>query len=76
MQSLGTAQSAGATVSTMFTRLGASMKSAFISALPTAILVFLSMAAAKLISMRQEAARIKNLFSALQGRGKSIYTNG
>ncbi len=57
------AQSAGATVSTMFTRLGASMKSAFISALPTAILVFLSMAAAKLISMRQEASRIKNLFS-------------
>lgn len=57
------AQSAGATVSTMFTRLGASMKSAFISALPTAILVLLSMLAAKLKSSYDEAKRIRSIFS-------------
>lgn len=57
------AQSAGATVSTMFTRLGASMKSAFISALPTAILVFLSMIVAKLKSSYDEAKRIRSIFS-------------
>lgn len=57
------AQSAAATVRTAFTRMGAAMKAAFVSALPTAILLVLAMVVAKLVNMRQEANRIRNLFS-------------
>lgn len=66
------AKSAGATVNTMFARLGSSMKVAFVSALPTAILVFLSSVAAKLISMRQEAKRIKSLFTDYKAESNRV----
>lgn len=66
------ANSAGATIRTMFTRLGNSMKAAFVSALPTAILVFLSSVAAKLISMRQETKRIRSLFSDYKAESNQI----
>lgn len=69
------AQSAAVTVRTAFTRMGAAMKAAFVSALPTAILLVLAMVVAKLKNAYDEAKRVRRIFSDYKFESKiSGYT--
>lgn len=57
------ANSASATIGMAFSRMGKAIKTAFISALPTAILLIVSELIAKFVTIRQEAKRIGRIFS-------------
>lgn len=57
------AQSGAATIKTAFKRAGAAIRTALMSALPTAIFTGITMLIAHLINLREEAKRIKSIFS-------------
>ena len=56
------AQSAGATIKVMFRNLAATIKTTFISTIPTAIIAVMGTAIAYLVNAYRESQRIKNLF--------------
>jgi tape measure domain-containing protein len=55
------AESGAVTIGAAFKRAGAAIKSAFMSALPTAILIIISEIVGRLIQLRAEAEEIKNI---------------
>lgn len=57
------AQSGAATMKVAFTRSIAAVRAAFMSILPTAIFTGIAMLIAKIVSAREEAKRIKNIFN-------------
>lgn len=66
------AQSGAATMKVAFTRSIAAIRAAFMSMLPTAIFTGLAMLIAKIASVREEAQKIRNIFSEYQKETFSI----
>lgn len=66
------AQSGAVTMKVAFTRSIAAIRAAFMSILPTAIFTGLAMLIAKIASVREEAKKIRNIFSEYQKETFSI----
>lgn len=69
------AKSGAATMSTAFNRAAASIKTAMMSALPTAILVIVSELIGRMIYLNQEAKRIKSIFSDYKNEANRATNN-
>lgn len=66
------AQSAGATMQAVFLKATTAIKAAFISMLPTAIIMGIGLIISKMIAARDEAKRIRSIFSEYQKESSSI----
>lgn len=66
------AQSAGATMQTVFARATTAIRTAFMSMLPTAIIMGIGLLVSKIISARDEAKRLRSIFSEYQKEASAI----
>lgn len=66
------AQSASATMQMVFSRAATAIKSAFMSMLPTAIVMGIGLIISKLVTASEEAKRIRNIFSDYQKEAATI----
>lgn len=66
------AQSASATMQMVFSRAATAIKAAFMSMLPTAIVMGIGLIISKLVTASEEAKRIRNIFSDYQKEAATI----